>query len=378
MNANERHDEGEPDRPGHPHDAADWWIYRGGGHPLHDIRLDQALPPPPPWRTFEGDPVPEPDIPPDDDGETARRLGNARAAAGSTVDPNELDMVNAALYLRRPLIVTGPPGAGKSSLAFRIARELRLGRVIRWHITSQTTLKNGLYEYDAIGRAEAVARHASTQRLSGTLRQEDDSHGEMSAPPGEQLGDFLRLGPLGTAFLPTKLPRVLLIDELDKSEADLPNDLLGIFEEATFPIPELERVRQQKPSVTVFTNDPDRKAIIVGGRVLCRAFPIVVITSNGERDFPPAFLRRCLEFEMRPPDARELASMAAAHLTDMRDDQRMELVRDFVRTSERAGGLPADRLLDAMFLATSGAYDPNAVSWPRLRDALWRQLRTAV
>jgi MoxR-like ATPase len=286
------------------------------------------------------------------------------------------------LYLRRPLIVTGPPGAGKSSLAFRITRALRLGRVVQWHITSHTTLKEGLYKYDAIGRAEAAAaRYASVRSLAGEYRPSDDTERDaidVATAPGERLGDFVRLGPLGTAFLPSKLPRVLLIDEFDKSEFDLPNDLLGIFEEATFPIPELERVRQHMPEVNVFTDDPDRRATVVDGRVRCRAFPIIIITSNGERDFPPAFMRRCLQLDMRPPDADELAARAAAHMVDMAEDQRRELVRDFVRMSDRAGGLPADRLLDALFLATSGAYDPNAKSWSRIRDALWRHLRTAV
>ncbi|HEX4703574.1 MAG TPA: MoxR family ATPase [Pseudonocardiaceae bacterium] len=380
MNANEPPDEVAPGRQ----DAPEWWIYRGNGHPLHDIRLDEVLPDPPPWRKFLGGPLPANDTPPEDDGEIERRLGHERSAAESTVDAPELDMINAALYLRRPLIVTGPPGAGKSSLAFRIARSLRLGRVVQWHITSHTMLKDGLYKYDAIGRAEAAAaRYASIRSLSGQHRPADDTGPDGidaagTSAPGERLGDFVRLGPLGTAFLPSKLPRVLLIDEFDKSEFDLPNDLLGIFEEATFPIPELERVRQHMPEVTVFTDDPDRRATIVDGRVRCRAFPIIIITSNGERDFPPAFLRRCLQLEMRPPDADELAARAAAHLVDMADDQRLELVREFVRMSERAGGLPADRLLDAMFLATSGAYDPEDRSWPRIRDALWRHLRTTV
>ena len=376
MNANKRHDEGGPDRSDRPNGAASWWIYRGSGRPLHDVELDEVLPPPPPWRHFDGGPLPVPDSPPPDDGETQRRLGHERPAADSTVDPQELDMVNAALYLRRPLIVTGPPGAGKSTLAFRIARELRLGRVVRWHITSHTTLKEGLYHYDAIGRAEAAARHASARRSPG-VHPPDDVDRDLPAP-GESLGDFVRLGPLGTAFLPSRLPRVLLIDELDKSEADLPNDLLGIFEEATFSIAELERVRQRTPEVTVFTNDPQRSATIVGGQVRCRAFPIVVMTSNGERDFPPAFLRRALQLEMRQPSEEELASRAAAHLTDMPDVQRRALVQDFVRRSARVGGLPTDRLLDAMFLATSGAYDRDDTSWSRLRDALWRQLQTAV
>lgn len=374
MSVNERPDDVTSDQHSRL-DAPDWWIYRGRGRPLHDVHLDAVLPDPPPWRRFDGGPLPDNDIPPVDDGETERRLGHEQATSDVSADPHELDMVNAALYLRRPLIVTGPPGVGKSSLAYRIARELRLGRVVHWHITSHSTVKDGLYSYDAIGRAEAVAtRHAAQQWAKSGSR--DDSAADATAS-GEQLGDFVRLGPLGTAFLPTRLPRVLLIDELDKSEADLPNDLLGIVEQGSFPIPELERVRNQVSEVNVFTDDPDRKATVVGGRVRCRAFPVIVITSNGERDFPPAFLRRCLQLEIQPPGTEELAAMVAAHLGTP-DDQRAELVREFVHRSELAGGLPADRLLDAMFLATSGAYTAGAGSWSRLRDALWHELRAAV
>lgn len=393
MSVNEPPDEVAAERRLPGFDTSDWWIYRGTGRPLHDIQLDELLPSPPPWRDFTGSPLPERDVPPEDDGEADRRLGSELHMSEHDVDAQEADMVNAALYLRRPLLVTGLPGTGKSSLAFRIARELRLGRVARWHITSNTTLKSGLYGYDAIGRAQAaatrqaVARWADEEyRLSGSPEPDtgtgagEATSSEPTMTLGDQsLGDFVRLGPLGTVFLPNRLPRVLLIDELDKSEADLPNDLLGIFEDGEFLIPELERVRKRTPEVTVFTDDPDRMATIVGGRVRCRAFPIIVITSNGERDFPPAFLRRCLRLETRPPDAEKLAKMVAAHLGSGQDDQRLELVREFVRRSEHADGLPADRLLEAIYLATSGAYDQNAASsWSRLLDALWRQLTSVV
>ncbi len=340
-------------------DAPDWWIYRGTGRPIHDIDLAQLLPAPPPWRAYRGDPPPEHDVPPPDDGESERRLGTAFTLSEQDIDLNELNMVNAALYLRRPLLVTGNPGTGKSSLAYRIARELGLGRVLRWGITSHTELSSGLYGYDAIGRVQAAA---TNQARTG---------GEAEEPP---IGDFVRLGSLGTAFLPSKLPRVLLIDELDKSEADLPNDLLSLFEDGEFSIEELARARNRHPEVTVHTADPQRTAVVRDGRIACHAFPIIVMTSNGEREFPPAFLRRCLQLRIENPDHDQLAAIVAGHLVGQNGEHRDQLVRDFADRSKAEGGLPTDRLLDAVYLATSGAYQPDQEAWPRLVDALWQRL----
>lgn len=362
-------------------DAPNWWIYRGTGRPLQDIRLSEVLPPPPPWRTFRGVPPPEREPPTDDDGEMERRLGSLSPLAERDVNPHEVDMVNAALYLRRPLLVTGNPGVGKSSLAYRISRELRLGRVLRWHITSHTTVTSGLYGYDAIGRAVAAGTWQAATGWGRELRAEQSGSGAAAdqvdhEPP---VGDFVRLGPLGTAFLPSTLPRVLLIDELDKSEADLPNDLLSIFEEGEFPIPELVRIRNRSPEVSVFTDDPEKTATITGGRVQCHAFPVIVITSNRERDFPAAFLRRCLQLEMTDLTGDQLAAIVAAHLADSADGKpRHELVQQFIERSKASGGLPADRLLEAVYLATSGAYREDDVSWQRLVNALWRQLTSSV
>src|SRR6266498_537495 len=166
-----------------PDGRPDWWIYRGTGEPI-DRDLTELLPGPPPWRTFDGEPVLA--SPPSIEAEVRRRIGTRTVP--HRPDPHEVEMVNAAIYLRRPLLVTGAPGTGKSSLAYRIAHELRLGPVLRWPITTRTTLAHGLYQYDAIGRVQAA-------NLSGA--EEAD------------IGDFVRLGPLGTALLPFDKPRVL-------------------------------------------------------------------------------------------------------------------------------------------------------------------------
>lgn len=342
-----------------------WWVYRGTGRPIHDIDLAEILPAPPPWRTFHGVPLSTDDTPPDDDTEADRRLGSEFHLTERDVPTEELDMVNAALYLRKPLLVTGNPGVGKSALAYRIARELHLGRVLRWGITSSTTLQSGQYSYDAIGRVQAAA---TNQALSGA---DKSAVRTVAEPP---VGDFVRLGPLGTAFVPSRLPRVLLIDEMDKSEADLPNDLLSIFEEGEFVIPELARIRQHTPEVMVHTADPDRTTKITDGRVACRAFPVVVITSNGEREFPPAFLRRCLMLELPDPSVDQLTAMVANHLLDAEGHHRDRLIQEFVAKRSEHGTLPVDRLLEALYLATSGAYKKEGTAWPRLVDSLWRRL----
>lgn len=381
MNPDEFPNGASPDKSASRFDTPGWWIYRGTGRPLQDIRLSEVLPPPPPWRTFRGVPLPEREAPPEDDGEMERRLGSNFRLSERDVNPNEVDMVNAALYLRRPLIVTGNPGIGKSSLAYRISRELRLGRVLRWPINSHTTLNSGLYGYDAIGRAVAAGTRQAAAGWGRELRGERAGSDTITDPVDQEppVGDFVRLGPLGTAFLPGKLPRVLLIDELDKSEADLPNDLLSIFEEGEFAVPELERIRNRSPEVSVFTDDPEETATIAGGRVRCHAFPIVVITSNRERDFPAAFLRRCLQLEMNELTRDQLAAIVAAHLVDLADGEpRHQLVQQFIERSRASGGLPADKLLEAVFLATSGAYRDDHLSWQRLVNALWRQLTSSV
>ncbi|WP_404830807.1 hypothetical protein [Streptomyces albidocamelliae] len=163
-----------------------WWIYRGTGQPLADIRLADVLPPPPAWRDFDGGPVLPPV--PAESAETDRRLGGAGRATPRQ-NPHDIDMINTALLLRRPLLVTGRPGIGKSTLAYLVARELGLGRVLHWGITSRSTLRSGLYEYDAIGRAQAS---------SAAVRRPPGRPGRRAPPRTARRGRVRRKGKRGS------------------------------------------------------------------------------------------------------------------------------------------------------------------------------------
>jgi MoxR-like ATPase len=167
---------------------------------------------------------------------------------------------------------------------------------------------------------------------------------------------------------------VLLVDELDKSDVDLPNDLLHIFEEGEYRVSELERLAQSRRQVEVATADHDHRVTVTAGRVRCAEFPIVVITSNGERDFPPAFRRRCLEVRMPAPDGQRLAAMVASHFGGALDERTRELVREFVEQRGDSADLAIDQLLNTVHMLTNGATDTDDASWLQLRDALWRNL----
>ncbi|MFB7054938.1 AAA family ATPase [Streptomyces vinaceus] len=317
----------------------------------------QTLPPPPPWRA---------------------PTGKAHCAADEALSPSPantfrpvpglVDAVNTALHLRRPLLLTGPAGSGKSSVIEQIAAELGLGNVLRWHITSRSTLTDALYRYDALGRIHAYNLRAIERPTPS--RNGWAAHRAARAAR-DDIGDFVQLGPLGTALLPGNRPRALLIDEIDKSDLDLPSDLLDVLDRGRFEIPEL--ARHSRSRVTVRTTDPGIRHDIHNGLVECEEFPVIVLTSNGERDFPAPFLRRCVRFIMPTLTVSALTEIVEAHLEKIEEDTTHALVNTFVDRLNRGENLAVDQLLSAVHLLRGGRIQDDGQR-TRLQELLFEGL----
>ncbi|WP_176592860.1 MoxR family ATPase [Sphingobium sp. EM0848] len=174
--------------------------------------------------------------------------------------------VNAAVLLRRPLLVKGEPGTGKTVLAQEIAKALD-APLIEWNVKSTTKAHQGLYEYDAVAR----------------LRD-----GQLGDPRVHEIGNYIRKGKLWEAFTSPTLP-VLLIDEIDKADIEFPNDLLQELDRMAFHVYE------------------------TGETVAAKERPVVVITSNNEKELPDAFLRRCFFHYIKFPDRETMQAIVDVH-----------------------------------------------------------------
>ncbi|MCK1675241.1 MoxR family ATPase [Bradyrhizobium sp. 150] len=296
----------------------DWRIFHGDRSPHDDIL---TLPHPPPWRFAR---APKKLLPATSDDSPERQRAEPFRPTQEMIRA-----VNAALYLRRPLLLTGRPGSGKSTLISKVAHELMLGTVLRWPINSRSTVRGGIYEYDAIGRLQA-----------GTTE-----------PP--LVESYLKLGPLGTALVAKGRPCALLVDEIDKSDLDFANDLLNIIEDGEYEIAELRRLGEE--TVTV-SDSLGRPVEISRGLLQADHFPFVIMTSNGEREFPAPFLRRCIRLDVETPTRSQVEEIVIAQLKLSKEalaEKRVkELIDDFVNTNV-ASNVSTDQLLNAIFLTAT-------------------------
>ncbi len=204
------------------------------------------------------------------------------------IAPRELEVaVNAAIALQRPLLVKGEPGTGKTVLAQEIARSMGYP-LIEWHIKSTTKAQQGLYEYDAVSR----------------LRD-----GQLGDERVRDVSNYIIRGKLWEAFA-SETPVVLLIDEVDKADIEFPNDLLLELDRMQFHVYETKET------------------------VVARQRPIVIITSNNEKELPDAFLRRCFFHFIRFPDRETMERILQAHYPDLRADLAREALNVFFQIRE--------------------------------------------
>ena len=240
--------------------------------------------------------------------------------------------VNATVQLERPLLVKGEPGTGKTELARQVADSLGL-RLIEWHIKSTTRAQQGLYEYDAVSRLR--------DSQLGDERVHD-------------VANYIKRGKLWEAFASDEKV-VLLIDEIDKADIEFPNDLLQELDRMEFHVYE------------------------TGETIRAKVRPIVIITSNNEKELPDAFLRRCFFHYIRFPDMETLKRIVEVHHPGIKDSLLTAALTQFFEIRETAGlkkKPSTSEVLDWLKLLLAEDLSPDdlrrdsAEALPRLHGAL--------
>ena len=225
--------------------------------------------------------------------------------------------VNAAVALERPLLIKGEPGTGKTVLAYEIAKAFD-ATLITWHVKSTTKAHNGLYEYDAVSR----------------LR---DS--QLGDPRVHDVRNYLKKGKLWEAFTSPTRP-VLLIDEIDKADIEFPNDLLQELDRMEFYVGETDET------------------------IRAEIRPIVIITSNNEKELPDAFLRRCFFHFIRFPDAETLSAIVDVHFPGIKPRLVSEALKTFYEIRDTPGlkkKPSTSELLDWLKLLLVEDIDPDVL-----------------
>ncbi len=234
--------------------------------------------------------------------------------------------VNAAITLEKPLLIKGEPGTGKTMLAEQLAQALDTD-LLQWHIKSTTKAQQGLYEYDAVSRLR--------DSQLGDERVKD-------------INNYIIKGKLWQSFVADKRP-VLLIDEIDKADIEFPNDLLLELDKMEFFVYETQE------------------------QVVAKQRPVVIITSNNEKELPDAFLRRCFFHYIEFPEHHEMEQIVKVHYPNIKKDLLDQALKSFFQIRD-VGGLKkrpsTSELIDWLKLLLADDIPPEALQDKESKNAL--------